>query len=83
MIRTLSCHCGAVRLETNAELGELTECNCSTCGRHGFLHWKMKPEQVRLVTPRIGLSTYNWRDIDGGQHFCKTCGVAIVRTGFN
>lgn len=47
MIRTLSCHCGAIRLETNAELGEVTECNCSTCGRHGFLHWKVAPASVR------------------------------------
>jgi hypothetical protein len=83
MIRTLSCHCGAIRLEVNAELGVLTECNCSTCARHGFLHWKIKPEQMRLATPRSGLSTYVWRDIDGGHHFCKTCGVPICRTGFN
>jgi hypothetical protein len=83
MIRTLSCHCGAIRLETNAELGVLTECNCSTCARHGFLHWKMKPEQLRLATPRVGLSSYNWRDIDGGHHFCKTCGCSVIRTGFN
>jgi len=58
MIRTLSCHCGAIRLETNADLGELTECNCSTCGRHGFLHWRIKPNQVRLLTTRRVLSTY-------------------------
>jgi hypothetical protein len=41
MIRTLSCHCGAIRLECNAPLERLGECNCSTCGRHGFLHWKV------------------------------------------
>jgi hypothetical protein len=82
VIRTLSCHCGAIRLETNAELGRLTECNCSTCARHGFLHWKVKPNQVRLATPSRGLSTYAWRDIDGGHHFCPTCGVAICRTGW-
>ena len=36
MIRTLSCHCGQVRLEVNAELGRPTECNGSTCGRHRY-----------------------------------------------
>lgn len=81
MIRTLSCHCGQVRLEVNAELGRLTECNCSTCAPHGFLHWKVRPEQVRLATPRTGLSTYVWRAVTDGHHFCKTCGVAIARTG--
>lgn len=81
MIRTLSCHCGAIRLEVNAELGELTECNCSTCARHGFLHWKMKPQNLRLATPRSGLSTYVWRFATEGHHFCKTCGTAMLRTG--
>jgi hypothetical protein len=81
MIRTLSCHCGAVRLEVNAELANLGECNCSTCARHGFLHWKVRHDQVRLATPRTGLSTYIWRFVDEGHHFCKTCGVSIARTG--
>jgi hypothetical protein len=81
MIRTLSCHCGAVRLEVNAELANLGECNCSTCARHGFLHWKVRHDQVRFATPRTGLSTYIWRFVDEGHHFCKTCGVSIARTG--
>ena len=83
MIRTLSCHCGAIRLESNAELDEVTECNCSTCAKHGFLHWKTKPDQVRLASPRAGLSTYVWRFVTEGHHFCKTCGTPIARTGPN
>jgi hypothetical protein len=83
MIRTLSCHCGDVRLEVNAELRDLGECNCSTCAKHGFLHWKVRPDQVRLATPSTGLSTYVWRFVTEGHHFCKTCGVAIARTGPN
>lgn len=82
MIHTLSCHCGAIRLETNAELRELTECNCSTCARQGFLHWYMKPDQARLLTPKHGLSTYVWRAIQDGSHFCPTCGVMMCRTGY-
>lgn len=82
MIRTLSCHCGRVRLECNAPLEELVECNCSTCARHGLLSWKVKPQQVRLATPRIGLSTYQWRDHDGGTHFCPVCGTVMSRTGW-
>lgn len=81
MIRTLSCHCGAVRLEVNAELRDLGECNCSTCARYGFIYWKVRHDQVRLATPRSGLSTYVWRFIDEGLHFCKDCGVPIARTG--
>jgi hypothetical protein len=81
MIRTLSCHCGAVRLECNAELTDLSECNCSTCARYGFIHWKVRHDQVRLATPRSGLSSYVWRFVDNGLHFCKACGVAMARTG--
>ncbi|HEV2362603.1 MAG TPA: GFA family protein [Caulobacteraceae bacterium] len=81
MIRTLSCHCGAVRIETNAELGVVTECNCSTCARHGFLHWKIRPDEARLLTTRTGVAAYWWRDFVGGHHFCKTCGTPICRTG--
>lgn len=81
MIRTLSCHCGAVRLECNAGLTDLGECNCSTCARYGFIYWKVRHDQVRLATPRTGLSTYVWRFIDNGVHFCKACGVVMARTG--
>jgi hypothetical protein len=48
-----------------------------------MLHWHVKPEQVRLATPRNGLSTYVWRFITEGLHFCPACGVPMVRTGPN
>jgi hypothetical protein len=76
----VSCHCGQIRLEVAADLGEVVECNCSICTRTGFLHWYVAPEQVALLTPKQRLSTYAWRDITGGQHFCPTCGIAVIRT---
>lgn len=81
MIRTLSCHCGKIRLECNAGLGKVGECNCSTCARAGYLSWRVKHDEVRLATPRAGLSTYVWRFADCGLHFCSTCGTAMCRTG--
>jgi hypothetical protein len=57
MIRTLSCHCGKIRLETNAELGEVNECNCTSCAKLGMLSWYVDRKSVRLATPREGLST--------------------------
>ena len=80
--RTLSCHCGAIRIEVKAELGELTECNCSTCGRHGFIHWKVPESAVRLLTESRLASTYMWRDANGGHVFCPTCGTGLLRTGY-
>ena len=75
-----SCHCGHIQLEVTAELTEVVECNCSICARSGFLHWYVAPEQVTLLTQKQLLSTYVWRVATGGQHFCPTCGVAVIRT---
>ena len=76
----VSCHCGRIRLEVAAELAEVFDCNCSICRRTGFLHWYVAPEQVTLLTQKQRLSTYVWRDVTGGQHFCPTCGIAVIRT---
>ena len=43
-------------------------------------HWYVLPEQVRLLTAGMRLSTYFWRSITSGQHFCPTCGIAVIRT---
>jgi hypothetical protein len=81
-VHKLSCHCGEIELEVSHELGRLEECNCSTCARSGFIHWKVPVEAVRLVTQKRRLSVYLWRDVDGGHHFCPTCGTALLRTGY-
>lgn len=78
----LSCHCGAIKLTVDAAFAGLEDCNCSTCARSGFLHWKVPVEAVRLVNQKCTLSTYLWRDADGGHHFCPTCGTAMMRTGY-
>lgn len=81
-IHTLSCHCGSIRLAVHTELVGLHECNCSTCARSGFIHWKVPIETVRLLTQKRQLSTYLWRDADAGHHFCPTRGTAMLRTGY-
>jgi hypothetical protein len=78
----VSCHCGAVKLSVDAELTGLEECNCSTCGRSGFLHWQVPAEAVRLVTQKRALTTYLWRDAGGGSQFCPTCGTHLMRSGY-
>jgi hypothetical protein len=80
MAYTVACHCGQIRFEVEAELKRVRECNCSICSRSGFLHWYVPPEAVTLLTRKARLSTYVWRLITGGQHFCPTCGVAVIRT---
>ena len=80
MPHTVSCHCGRLRLEVEAELGEVVECNCSICVRTGFLHWYVEPAAIRYLSERQGARTYWWRSADGGQHFCGNCGIAVIRT---
>jgi hypothetical protein len=71
-----------MQIEVAAELGELVDCNCSTCVRSGFLHWKVPAASVRLITQGRRLSTYVWRSVTEGHHFCPTCGIALMRTGY-
>ena len=76
----VSCHCGNIELDVTAALDEVSACNCSICVRSGFLHWYVAPDQVSLVTHKRSLSTYAWRSVTGGQHFCPVCGIAVIRT---
>jgi hypothetical protein len=76
----LSCHCGNLKLEVTSPLDEVFDCNCSICVRTGFLHWYVQPEQARLVNHSRPVSTYAWRSVMGGQHFCPICGIAVYRT---
>jgi hypothetical protein len=46
----LSCHCGDICFEIDDEISELVECNCSTCRRSGFLHWKVPARSKNIVT---------------------------------
>lgn len=82
MSHRLSCHCGAIRLEVDADLGEVVECNCSTCSRSGFLHWKVPSSAVHLLTEGVRLTTYAWRSATEGHSFCPTCGTPLLRTGY-
>lgn len=77
----VSCHCGHIQLEVDeAEIGIVYECNCSICTRSGFLHWYVEPEKVRYLNQGHGVSTYVWRTLSGGQHFCPNCGTAVYRS---
>lgn len=78
----LSCHCNAIRLEVDAPLEGLLQCNCSTCRRFGAIHWYVKAEKVKMLEERCGLSTYLFRDVNEGHGFCSTCGTSILRTGY-
>jgi hypothetical protein len=70
MIRTLSCHCGAIRLETNARLGAVIDCNCTTCAEKSTAGGTaFRPLDLCLALRRRGPA------------FLPTCGTAMCKTG--
>jgi hypothetical protein len=79
-----SCHCGKVRFEV-ADAGELTqlvECNCSHCGRKGYLMWFIDSARLR-VEGQDGLTTYLFNKHNIRHQFCSTCGCAPFGIGQN
>jgi hypothetical protein len=70
------CHCGRVRFEIDApaRLAAL-DCNCSMCGKTGYLHVIVSKPQFRLVAGADALTTYRF-NTGAAQHlFCSVCGI--------
>lgn len=75
-IFTGGCHCGRVRFEVTADLVRVVDCNCSICGRKGYLHHIVPRERFRLLAGADALATYRFGTMTAQHHFCRTCGVA-------
>jgi centromere protein V len=73
------CHCGQIAFEVDGELTSAIDCNCSICAKSGFIHWRIEPAQLRLLTPWDKISTYIWGTGQARHYFCPTCGVAPLR----
>lgn len=73
---TGGCHCGRVRFAVEAELGTVTECNCSICAKKGFLHVIVPQERFVLEQGRDALTTYRFGTGVAQHHFCAVCGIA-------
>lgn len=55
-----SCHCGYVEFEIRTALTRVSECNCSICGRKGYLRHMVSPDRFRLVRGDDALATYQF-----------------------
>jgi hypothetical protein len=42
-----------IRFQVEGDLAGILECNCSICHQSGYLHWMIKPEQLKLQTPLL------------------------------
>jgi hypothetical protein len=70
------CHCGRVRFEVLAPAKlEVAECNCSICGKSGYLHLIVPADRFTLISGREALTTYTFNTRVAKHHFCAHCGI--------
>ncbi len=69
------CHCGRVRFRVTADLGGVSECNCSICTKKGILHLIVPPEQFELLAGKDELTTYQFNTRVAKHTFCRHCGM--------
>lgn len=71
-----SCHCGAQRFAAPAP-AEVTQCNCSTCAKHGTVAAYYAPGEVEFGLTPDRLAAYQWGDRMMTFHHCATCGCSV------
>jgi hypothetical protein len=70
------CHCGRVRFEVEAPADlEACECNCSMCGKSGFLHLIVPKSRFRLLQGADDLTQYTFNTGVAKHLFCRVCGI--------
>lgn len=82
------CHCGRVRFEVVAPARPVvTDCNCSICGKAGYLHLIVPKSRSKLLSGADVLTTYEFNTGTAKHLFCSVCGVKSstcrgrIRTG--
>jgi hypothetical protein len=70
------CHCGRIRfaVEAPAEI-QAIECNCSVCGKSGYLHLIVAKSCFALIEGGEFLSTYTFGSGVARHLFCRVCGI--------
>jgi len=69
------CHCGAVRFRVRIARWEALECNCSVCGKKGFVHLIVSPQEFELLSGEAELRTYTFNTHVAKHRFCRICGI--------
>ena len=70
------CHCGKVRFEVTAPAHlEVSDCDCSMCGRSGYLHLIVPKARFRLLSDEGALTLYQFNTRTAKHYFCSRCGI--------
>jgi hypothetical protein len=78
-----SCHCGAVRFETDLDLTAGTNrCNCSLCFKaRAWFAFAKGAERFRLLSGADALREYRWKPNGNDPFltysFCRNCGIRV------
>ncbi len=67
-----SCHCGAVRFQTNCAPEVVADCNCTICRRYGALWAYYSPKEVQVTKDATDIYMWGRRRLE--FHRCKRCG---------
>ncbi|QCI65601.1 GFA family protein [Phreatobacter stygius] len=70
-----SCHCGAVSFRLDADIVELTTCDCSLCAKRNALMTKVHESQLTILSGADALRLYEWNTRRAKHYFCSVCGI--------
>ena len=70
-----SCHCGAVRFVIDADIAELTTCDCSLCVKKNALMTRVHESGMTILAGEDVLSLYQWNTKRAKHYFCSRCGI--------
>jgi hypothetical protein len=70
------CHCKRVRFEVMAPANiDVGDCNCSMCGKTGYLHLFARKDQFKLLSGEDALTSYQFNTKTARHLFCSHCGI--------
>jgi hypothetical protein len=78
---TGGCQCGKVRYEVSAEIDEVVSCNCSRCGRLGWLIAFVPAQDFNLIAGQDDTAVYQFNRHVIHHLFCPTCGIQSFARG--
>ncbi len=70
-----ACHCGAIRFVIDAEITELTTCDCSLCRKKNALMAAVHESAFTLLEGEEKLTLYQWNTRVARHYFCSVCGI--------